>query len=183
MSPPEDVDLFTYWTGRGGIGSKVKRDLKLPRTISVKNRLLPIFEKVMECLRSGDKFHPKLVDNRGGNRKITIRLDSVEAQIIADSIESGLSQRRAWDNVNRHRKENGDELVLESCVAYALRKMKPKMVKIKERKQGLTDPESNWAQTRYSWTRQLLARFSRLERNPRISPIWGTGLESNSVVG
>ena len=171
MSPPEDVDLYTYWTGRGGIGSKVKKDLKLSRTISVKCRLLHIFEKVMECIRSGEKFHPKMVDSRGGNRKITIRLDSMEAQIIADSIESGLSQRRAWENVNRHRKENGDELVLESCVAYVLRKMKPKMVKIKKRKQGSTDPESNWAQARYAWTQQLLARFGRLPRTPLIGPI------------
>ncbi len=75
-----------------------------------------------------------MVDVRGGNRKITIRLDSVKAQIIADSIESGLSQWRAWDNVNRHRKENGDELVLESFVAYLLRKTKSKIVKVKMRK-------------------------------------------------
>ena len=50
MSPPEDVDLYTHWTGRGEIGSKVKRDLKLPRTISVKNRLLSISKKAMECI-------------------------------------------------------------------------------------------------------------------------------------
>ena len=56
MSPPEDVDLFTYWTGRGRIGSKVKRDLKLQREISVEIRLLPIFDKVMECIQSGEKF-------------------------------------------------------------------------------------------------------------------------------
>ena len=45
----------------------------------------------MECYRTGEKFHPKIVNGRGGNWKMTIRMDSVEAQIIADNIEAGLS--------------------------------------------------------------------------------------------
>jgi len=45
------------------------------------------------------------------------------------------------------------------------------MVKIKKRKQGSTEPESNWAQARYAWTHQLLARFGRLERRPDIGPV------------
>ena len=171
LSPPEDVDLYTYWTGRGGVGPKIKKDLRLPRTFSVKERLLPIFEKILECNRVGEEFHPKMVDGRGGNRKMTIRMDSIEAQIIADSIESGLSRQRTWENVNRHRRENNEELLSESCIAYALRKMRPKMVTIKKRKQGSTDPGSNWAQARYAWTCQLLARFGRLERTPSHGPI------------
>ena len=171
MCPPDNMDLFTYWLGRRGVGTKIKRDLNLPRTCSIKKRLLPIFEMIMECIRTGDRFHPSLVERRGGNRKITLRLDSVEAQIIADSIESGLSLRRTWHNVNRHRQDNGDELVSESCVSYILRKMKPKMVRIKKRKQGSTDVNSNWAQARYAWTRQLLARLGRLERTPLIGPV------------
>jgi len=171
MTPPEDIELYSYWLGRKGVGAKIKRDLNLPRTCSVKNRLLPIFEKIVECIRTGEKFHPSMVETRGGNRKITLQLDSIEAQIIADSIESGLSLRRTWHNVNRHRQDNGDELVSESCVSYILRKMRPKIVRIKKRKQGSTDVNSNWAQARYAWTRQLLARFGRLERTPSIGPV------------
>jgi len=90
-SPPDGVELYEFWTGKGGIGSKIKKVLKLPQTFSVQERLLPIVEKIMECFHIAEKFHPKMVDNRGGNRKMTIRMDSVEAQIIADSIEAGLS--------------------------------------------------------------------------------------------
>ena len=36
MNPPEDMDLYSYWLGRKGIGAKIKRDLNLPRTHSVK---------------------------------------------------------------------------------------------------------------------------------------------------
>ena len=102
MSPPDGVELYTYWTGRGGVGPKIKKDLRLPHTFSVKERLLPIFEKITECYCTGEKFHPKMVDSRGENRKMTIQMDNIEAQIIANSIEAGLSTRRAWENVNRH---------------------------------------------------------------------------------
>ena len=111
----------------------------------------------MECYRVGEKFQPKLVDGRGGNRKMTIRMDITEAQIIADSIEAGLSTRQAWENVNRHHRDNNEELLSESCVLYALRKMKHKMVTITTRKQGISDTESNWTQARYAWTCQLLS--------------------------
>ena len=112
--------------------------------------MLPIFEKILDCFKLGEKFCPSSVDNRGGNREMTIKLDSYEAQIIADGMESGLSIRRVWENVNRHRQENLDDLVSESCVYYALRKMRPKIVSIMKRKQGSSDPGSNWAQARYA---------------------------------
>ena len=164
LSPPDDLDLYQYWIGRAGIASKIKGDLHLGRTYCVKERMLPIFEKILDCFKLGEKFRPSTVDNRGGNRQMTIKVDSYEAQIIADGMESGLSVRRVWENVNRHRQENSDDLVSESCIYYTLRKMRPKVVSISKRKQGSTDPGSNWAQARYAWTRQLLARFGRLER-------------------
>ena len=172
LNPPEQADLYQYWTGRCGVASKIKKDLDLPRTYCVKERMLPIFERILECFKVGERFHPSSVDGRGGNRPMTIRMDSHEAQIIADGIESGLSLVRVWQNVNRHRSENNDDLVSQSSIYYALRKMRPKMVNIKKRKQGSSEPESNWAQARYAWTRQLLARFGKLkERHPQHGPI------------
>ena len=102
---------------------------------------------------------------------MTIWMDSHEAQIIANGIESGLSLQRVWHIVNQHQSENSDELVSQSSIYYALRKMRLKMVNIRKRKQGSSQPDSNWAQARYAWTRQLLARFGRLERYPRHGPI------------
>ena len=103
---------------------------------------------------------------------IPIRMDSHDAQIIADGIESSLSIQRGWKNINRHQTESNKELVSHSSIYYALRKMRPKMVNIKKRKQGSSEPDSNWAQARYAWTRQLLARFGKLEeRYPQHGPI------------
>ena len=94
LNHPEDSELYQYWSGRGGVGPKIKKDLDLPRTYSVKERMLPIFERILECFKLGLKFQPSSVDCRGGNQPITIRMDSYEAQIIADGMESGLSVHR-----------------------------------------------------------------------------------------
>ena len=48
--------------------------------------------------------------------------------------------------------------------------MRPKIVNISKRKQGSSDPGSNWAQASYAWTQQLLARFGQLERK-KAGPI------------
>lgn len=53
-----------------------------------------IFERILECYKLGEKSCPTSVDSRGGNRPMTIRMYSYEAQIIADGMESGLSVRR-----------------------------------------------------------------------------------------
>ena len=160
-------DYLKHWSGRGGIVSSIRRDLGW----SVHNgtKLIPIFEKIMECIRTETDFSPDMVDNRRGHKELTIRLDSPEAQIIADGLESGLSLSNTWKNVNRHREDNELPLVSESCVSVTLRKMKPKMVRIKKRKQGSTDPESLWAKARYEWSTQLLVRFGKLnvEELPR----------------
>ena len=172
LNPPnEDIELYKYWIRRAGIASKIKRDLRLPRTYCVKDRMVPIFEKILDCFKVGEKFCPSLVDNRGGNRPMTIKMNSSEAQIIADGMESGLSIKRVWENTNRHRRENDDELVSEAAIYYAVRKMKPKIVNMTKCKQGSSDPNSNWAQARRAWAQQLLARLGKLVREPKHGPL------------
>ena len=84
---------------------------------------------------------------------MTIRLNSNEAQIIADGMESGLSIQRVWENTNMYRREKNDELVSEAAIYYAVLNMKPKIVNMTKRKQGSSDPNSNWVQARWAWTR------------------------------
>ena len=128
----EDGDYMKHWSGRGGIATCIRKDLGLDKNSGYK--LIPIFEKIMECIRLEVDFNPSMCEKRGGNREMTIRMDSVEAQIIVDGFESGLSIKSTWENVNKHRDECNAELISESCVAYTLRKMKPKLIRIKKKK-------------------------------------------------
>ena len=91
LNPPDHLDLYQYWSGRDGISSKIKKDLHLPWTYYVKERMFPIFERILDCFKMGEKFYHSSVDNRGGNCQMTIRLDSYEAQIIVEGMESRLS--------------------------------------------------------------------------------------------
>ena len=75
---PDQTDLYNFWSGRGGIASKIRKDLNLPRTYCVKERMLPIFEKILECCKLGEKFNPSSVDSGGGNQPMTIRMNSHE---------------------------------------------------------------------------------------------------------
>ena len=161
LYPPSD-DLYKFWIGRGGIASKIKRDMGMPRTFSSR-RLLLIFEKAVECYRNGDKFDPMKMESRCGHRKMTIRIGSLQAQMIANHIESGLSIQRTCEFINHYQYENNEELISISCVVWTIRKMKPKIVPVKSRKQGSNDPDSSWSQARYAWSCQLLARFGRLQ--------------------
>ena len=158
-----DGDYLKYWTGRNRIIARIRRNLGMKSNNSYKFQ--KCFEIIMECIRTETDFHPGRLDLRGGNREMTIRMESPEAQIIADGLESGLSIKNTWRNVNLHREENNEELISESCVSYALRKMRPKLVKIKKRKQGSVDPNSPWSKARYEWTTQLLVRFGKLDQD------------------
>ncbi len=162
MYPKDGMDLYQHWSGKDGIALKIKKDMNLPKSYRT-SQLIPCFEKIMECLLNEVEFDPSMVENRRGHRKATIRLDSPEAQILANGLESGLSVKRTWVNINKHRHDNGQELISQSCVLYALKSMKPRLVKIKKRKQGSNDPNSSWSQARHAWTSQLLARFGKLE--------------------
>ena len=160
LEPPVSGNYYHLWTGRNGLASKIRKDIGLPKNSGFK--LINIFEQILECHRTEVNFDPKMVDRRGGNNPCVIDIASPEAQIIADCIESGLSVRRTWHNVNYHRKENEKEMVSEYAIYSAVRRMKPKLNKISIRKQGSADPSSSWSRARYEWSTQLLVRFGKL---------------------
>ena len=157
---PPNGDFYAYWTGRNGIVSKIRKDLKIKGNSGYK--LVPIFEYILECARSETDFDPRHLETRGGGRPVKITINSPEAQIVADCIESGLSWKKTWQTVNMHREESNLELLSLSSIVSVLRRLKPKIRKIKKRKQGSTDPSSPWATARKLWCTQLLSRFGKL---------------------
>ena len=159
LNPP-DGDFYEYWSGRNGLATKIRQDVGIKPNSGIK--LIPIFEHILELFRTEHDFNPKHLETRGGQRPHLIKLDSPEAQIIADGIEGGLSINRTWQNVNHHRLECSQELLSESAVISTIRRLKPKLKRIKRRKQGSTDSNSHWSRARLLWTTQLLVRFGEL---------------------
>ena len=54
---------------------------------------------------------------------MTIQMDSDEAQIIIDGMESALSIQQVWENKNWYRRDTVDELISKSAIYYTLLKM------------------------------------------------------------
>ena len=154
---PENGDYYHYWTGEKGVAAKIRKDLGLHAHSGYK--LVPIFEYILECSKIEKDFEPEDLETRGGGRPANIAIDSLEAQIVAGSIESGLSLRRTWHNVNFHRKESNPEFISESSVHTVLRKLRQKVREITKRKRGDTCASSDWAQARKLWCTQRLVRF------------------------
>ena len=121
--------------------------------------MIPMFETIFECSRAEEEFDPKMLDQRGGNRAVVIATESPEAQLLADGIESGLSIKKTWQNINWHLKESGQEMISLSSVYQGMRRLKPKIHLIQKRKQGSTDPKSAWSRARKDYCTQLLVRL------------------------
>ena len=164
-----DGDFYAHWQGRNGLASKIRKDLKIKANSGYK--MVPIFDQILECMRTERDFDPRLIEKRGGQRPVTFTLQSPEAQIVADGVEAGLSIKQTWNNVNWHRSQNGEELVSKSCIISLLRRMQPKIVKISKRKQGSTDPDSHWSQARKAWSTQLLVRLGELKPEELPHPV------------
>jgi len=166
----EGTDVQSGWTGRGGLVSNIKRDLGISIHSNVK--LIPIFMEIIECARTGKIFNANDLEMRKGHKDVIISIDSVEAQIVADCLESGLSVNKTRQIINEHMIENAKEGFSRSAVDALVLRMKPKIEKITKRKQGSRDPQAPWSQARFLWSKQLLIRLGELpseENDPRFN--------------
>lgn len=159
-------DMQSTWTGRGGIISKIKKDLGL--TVNNPIKILHILMDIVECARCGKVFDPSFLENRGGHKQPVLKIDSADAQVIADCLESGLSVDKTRCILNNHRLEIGLEGVSRSAVDSLVLRLKPKIEIITKRKQGSRDPTNPWSRARLLWSKQLLIRFGELPSEPSI---------------
>jgi hypothetical protein len=99
-----------------------------------------------------------------GTRKIgpatgkqpTLTTDSIEAQIVADCLESGFSLSLTQWIVNQHRKETKEDLLTQSPIRHLMKRLKPLVRKVKKQAQGSTDPTSKWARAGLGFNTQVL---------------------------
>ena len=83
----------------------------------------------------------------------------MEAQIVADSQEEGLSVHHSHYLVNTFRQEQGLLSLTLACVYALIVRLKPKAPRVKYIKQGSNGQTSPWAGARLAWIMQLTFRF------------------------
>jgi len=148
------------WDGKGGIIANIRKDLGLNPRCKVKY----ILEDVLNCQCAGTQYtgeRRKHSDIKPGP-KVIITTDSPEAQIVADSMEAGMSCRLAWHLVNEYRRQQELESLAFSAAYGLIARLKPKVKKVKQLKQGSNDETSCWAISRDQWVTQLLICYGKL---------------------
>lgn len=151
--PPQEE-----WDGKGGAIPTIRHALRIPPRTDLKSMLLDFLEHE----RTGVEYKGDRINGSTLGRPPILTTDSVEAHIVADSIEDGLSVPQTTLMCNEHRRQEGQSALTEAPVYTLVKKLKPKVSSVKKRKQGKKDVDSPWSKGRYRFTTQLLVRFEIL---------------------
>jgi hypothetical protein len=149
---PEDE---SDWKGQDSVGAEIRKALQLSRN----TKIFYIFRNVLACKKDGTTYTgARDVESLLG-RPCTILLDSVEAQIIADSTEDGFGREHTKLQVNKYQKDQNLPSLTTGTVTTCIRNLRPEVQRIGVKSQGSKDVNSAWCKARYNWNTQLLICF------------------------
>jgi len=151
------------WKGHGAIIPQIKNALGLSHGTNVAK----VLEDVIECSDSNKQYTGKKEYSVQHGRPPKIEPDGVYVQIIADCLEDGKSLALTLDAVNMHCKERGEPPFTMNPIRTVVKKLKPKVFKVKKRNQGSNDPNSKWCHARVNQNTQFLIRAGKLESQKR----------------
>jgi hypothetical protein len=136
-----DAPKPSEWDGKNGtVGDICKRlGLGYSQRKSVKQCLT----RIIICRSMGIEYDGTRKDQIESSRILLIPADSVEMQIIADSVDMGSSIRKTTELVNEHRKANDIKEVGLSTVFEVYKKLKPVMTTEEQQELGTNEPESS----------------------------------------
>ena len=128
------------------------------RKKSFGKKIRNVCRDVLQCQEDEIPYDPVRKYKNSG-RKPIIAVDSVEAEIIADAIESGNSIKMASHIANKYREEKGRDSLTLSAVTGCFHRLRPEIKPLKRGKQGSMDIASAWCQASFRWFAQLQLCF------------------------
>jgi len=144
------------WPGRRGTMAKIKGMLGIKSNTSIR----VVLEHIWACLKTGRVYtgHTCATPKPRG-KEPKLKLDSVEASMVALLIEQGSSYRIARESVNVWLKANSRPLLTHYQVYSLVRRLKPSVSLVGWQKQGSNDIKSKWCRASMNWSTQLCVRF------------------------
>jgi len=141
------------WSGRKRIRKKIRDRLSL----NLHTKLDHIINDVIACKKAGISYEG---ERQVGDVKVlgqppVLSVHSVEAQSIADALETGTSIPNVCWLANSHQKETGEDSLCIAPVMNLIKQLNPSVQKIKKRAQGSYS-------AKLGWNNQLLVRFGKL---------------------
>ena len=107
-------------------------------TQAFRNTVKLVIETVMQCQDNNVQYTGE-GNYEAVGRKPIIKSNSIEAEIIADAIESGNSIEMAAYTVNQHREAHDEPSLTYSAVYRCYKRLQPQVKTVKKGKQGSTD--------------------------------------------
>jgi hypothetical protein len=101
-------------------------------------------------------------------RKAIIDLDSIEAQLIADCMESNMSLCTTLLVVNKHQMEMEEPSFTIHPIQRTVKALKPKYQRVGKTSQRSKDPAAPWPRARVNWCKQILIRMGRRPSEPGL---------------
>jgi hypothetical protein len=92
-------------------------------------RIDHILNDVVACKKADIAYTGTRKIGPSTGKQPTLATDSIEAQIVADCLESGLSLPLTQWMVNQHRKETGEESLTQSPIWHLMKRLKPSVRK------------------------------------------------------
>ena len=128
---------------------------------SLRTLVTRVLVNINICEAEGKIYEGK-INYSGGNNSL-IDLGSVEAQIICDSIGSGVSLRWTKLIVNNYRLDNDLPLFGINPILSCYSRMKPRVLSMLKKPQGSGDAQDAWSIARNRQCAQLLVRLNKIK--------------------
>ena len=156
------VSSSQNWSGTNGPIHRTMRMFDIENTRNNYGWIYRIFQDVLDSLTEGKLFNDAKIKKKFGRNPV-LHINSPEAKILTNTVESGLGLKHALDAINEYRDSVGKDLVRGGCIYGLHTRLNPSVFNVKKRKTGSRDITSPWAQARYNWVRQLLVRFQAID--------------------
>jgi len=176
------------------LGSPLEEDWKELHTISTiaevfqnphksfKKRVRKVCTtKVLECQEASTPCTGS-GNYESAGRPALIKNDSIEAQIVADAVESGNSIKASTYILNLFRELNAMESLTYSAVRNCIMRLQPQIKSATKAKQeGSKNKESAWCRASLRWVAQLLLlRFGKVDfRHEMFKSLLGEAYDIN----
>jgi hypothetical protein len=162
------VDNHQEWRDKS-IRPQIRKAFNLSKNLRIDH----ILSDVVACKKAGITYTRtrKIGAYTTMGKPPILATDSIEAQIIADCLESGWSLSLSQWMVNQHRKEAQEESLTLAPIRHLMKRLKPVVRKVKKQAQGSNDPTCKWARARVNFNTQVLIRFGKLPEE-EFEKIW-----------
>eukprot|EP00536_Pseudo-nitzschia_multiseries_P007827 jgi/Psemu1/18844/gm1.18844_g len=131
-------------------------------TRSFRRTVSQVCTEVLHCVENGTAYTGDGNYSKSG-RPPVIAVDTIEAEIIADSIEGGNSIRMTRLIVNHYRRKFQLPALTYWSVRSCMLRLSPQIKAIKRGKQGSKNKTNAWCRASFRWFAQLLLRFGEID--------------------